>query len=185
MTPGLTNAISTVEYLRNMKNIEPEVLEKMHERRDNLEQKLRSGQLEVQVLFLKTELDEDFLTPDSIKIDRYSHLLEMLSDPTIDLEARVIPTLTRDDLKQAEATYALIYNASPTLYADAGIAYASQATQSFFELHILEINTDRVKEKTFQFQRLWSCAWSEQKSKQYIEQLVEKHSPQNREEKLG
>ncbi|MEM9594664.1 MAG: SIR2 family protein, partial [Acidobacteriota bacterium] len=174
VTPGLTNALATDAYLRQAP--QPEFASKsgvpasMLRRRDHLERRLREGTLEVRCLFLLQMLDAELATGDAVVYARYSHVLELVRDPEVDLELRLIPDLGAEDLKLREATYALILGASPRPEVDVALAYASQATTvEYPDLHMIEINTETVEERLFRFERMWAGAWSEQRTVAYIE----------------
>ena len=190
LTPTLTNSIATDEYLdvfcrskmkthrlipddeENARYIDYDIIPLMVERRNNLEEGLHKGRLEVKALFLKNELDKEFIEPHELTIERYRHLIGLLKDLTIDLEVRLIPDLISEQFEKYETGYALIYGDLPKPRVDVAIAYASQSTINYSQIHMIEINTETVKDRSFLFEQFWASAWSEQDSVAYIERLV-------------
>ncbi|MDX2078745.1 MAG: SIR2 family protein [bacterium] len=188
LTPTLTNAVTTHDELitSSRKGLEERftdnefinaVLESMVQRRDNIEQRLRDGELEVRVLFLQSELEKAFqVTGENLQktIKRYRYLLNLIALPNF--EVRLIPKLSKDALRDIySASYALIYNPTPDNdydEADITLAYASQATTNFFEIHIIQINTAEVKDRVYQFERFWASSLNEKQTVQYIQDLI-------------
>ena len=191
LTPKLTNAIATKDYLaidcrddlkgRYKSKIIESTHEAMAQRASNLERRLREEGLEVRVLFLEQELRKS-LDPANVEKDklgravgRYQYLLELTK--TTDLEVRVVPGLTSDDLKKQEASFALIFNKTDGLpTADVTIAYSSQATNDFPEIHMVQINTPEIWKHTFTFERLWAAAKNEEETNHLIRNLIDQVS---------
>ncbi len=88
---------------------------------------------------------------------------------------RLNPDLTAELLNREEASFALIYLTEPSPEADVVVAYTSQATSGFLEIYMIEVNTDYVKDKSFQFERYWARAWSEAKSLSYLKDLLRQY----------
>ncbi len=189
LTPTLTNAITKAEHLSTACRRELEerfghvpgyvdrILEVMAARGANLEERLYAGKLEVRVLFLEEVLRKDLdaaRSPEDLAItrDRYRYLLR-LSEET-DLEVRVIPGLGVDDLKlRYEATYAVIFNrAAGQPLADVTVAYAAQATNKGFEIHMVHINTTEARDRAYQFERFWAGALGEKATRRLIRELT-------------
>jgi hypothetical protein len=187
LTPNLTNAVTTAESLAVdcredlTGRYEPEVVEAilaaMRERASNLDRRLREEGLEVRVLCLETELRKA-LDPaqDRAKLSRtiarYQHLLDLTA--TTDTEVRVIPGLTSEDLKAREASFALIFNRNgEQSMADVTIAYSSQATNDFPEIHRVYINSPEIWRYTFTFERFWVAARNEAETESLLRSLLE------------
>ncbi len=181
LTPTLTNGIATDAHL-NEKCApnhagEAGVLEGMFLRRDNLLEGLHSGRLQVEILFLKEALDSDLADADDIVIDRYNSLLELIENTSLDVEVRLLPDLSQQDLDKNQATHALIYMAEPAPNVDAVVAYARQATVTeAVSVTMVEVNTDAVKDRSYQFDRYWASAWGEQRTALYIRERLEHFS---------
>jgi NAD-dependent SIR2 family protein deacetylase len=187
LTPTLTNAIDTHDHLpqNNRKTLENRyddpafintVLDLMQQRRDNFEVRSRAGGLVSRVLFLESKLREAFQSGNpALLIERYSYLLDLME--LENFEVRLIPQITEDQLRdQFEATYALIFSPSSDAnypQSDVTIAYASQATTNFFEIHIIQINSDETKDRVLQFERFWTNAYTEQETASIITRLIE------------
>lgn len=184
LTPKLTNAIATKEHLEiiaakelisqdyNKEDVETKIIPNMFARFHNLEKRLKEDDLEVRIMFLKSNLESDFKNPNDIVIKRYQHLLDMLDNPNYDVEVRLLEELFSDYLKKREASYAIIFNNVPKPNADVVIAYASQATTDYFKIHAIQQNTEEVEKKIIQFERYWASALSEQESRNYIEKIL-------------
>jgi hypothetical protein len=195
LTPKLTNALATPEHLAAdcreelAGRYEPEVLERvlavMGDRAANLEARLRDDALEVRVLFLETELRrsldpaaEPAIPQETMRrtVARYRHLLAL--DAETDLDFRLIPNWTAEQLKRREASFALIFNrpapeAGEPL-ADVTIAYSSQATNDFPEIHTVHINTQEIWRHAFVFERFWAAALDEPRSRRLVEDLIDR-----------
>ena len=178
INPTLTNALTTDEFLEQKVfpkyKDAPEVIRAMKARKQNLEDRLFRGELEVRALFLKESLDNDFTKPDLVIVNRYKYVVQLYKDTRNDIEVRIVSEVNAEFFKQYEATYAIIFSGLPRPFVDVAIAYASQATTDFFEIHMVEINTESTKEKSFQFEKVWSAAWGEQQTINYIEELISK-----------
>ncbi|HEX2643154.1 MAG TPA: SIR2 family protein [Thermoanaerobaculia bacterium] len=190
LTPSLTNAIATPDHLTLSCRMELEdrfghfpgavdrILEIMAARSANLEERLYQKDLEVRVLFLEETLrgDLDPARPAAARAvarERYRYLLRLAGET--DLEVRIIPDLTADDLKlRHEATYAVIFNrAAGQPLADVTVAYATQATRPGFEIHMVHINTAEARDRAYQFERFWAAALDEPRTRRRIEELIE------------
>jgi hypothetical protein len=177
LTPTLSNAIVNEKYLedlcRSQYPDEKEVVNCMYARRDNLEAGLRDGKFDVRALFLRKSVDNDLITNcTENNIERYRYLISMVRDYGLDLKFRLISDMTVEQTKEKEFSFALIYSEEPKPHVDVATAYATQASTDFFSIHMIEINTDRVKRNSFEFERLWASAWSEKNSLNYIEKLL-------------
>jgi SIR2-like domain len=191
LTPKLTNAIATVDYLevdcrdelkgRYKPKIIESTLKAMTQRASNLERRLQRDGLEVRILFLEQELrkslDQSSVHKDKLgrAVERYKHLLGLTK--ATDLEVRVVPGLTSDELKRREASFALIFNridGQPA--ADVTIAYSSQATNDFPEIHMVQINTPEIWQHTFTFEQFWAAAKNEEETSLLIQNLIDKVS---------
>jgi len=187
LTPTLTNAIATDVHIREVccselrskltepnqemeQYIDDKVIPAMFARRDNLLERLRGKGIEVRVLFLKDELDKSFTNPSKNTVERYKLLLGLIQSGK--LRVRLIPNLTTRQLREYEATYALIFSNEPKPEVDIAVAYASQATVNYFEIHMIQINTREVSEKVTKFERFWNSAWDEENSERYILDLI-------------
>lgn len=191
LTPKLTNAIATDAFLaqecrqgllqkiaygepdKYRQDVENYILPLMTQRRDNLYKRLYEGSLEVRVLFLSSEFDREMQKPTPNLKERYTELLNMLETPELDIEVRLLDGISEKELTN-QATFALIYAQAPKPTVDVATAYASQANLDLFQLHMVEINTEQVIQKTFLFEQYWASAWSEQVSKAYIKRWLEK-----------
>ncbi len=98
-------------------------------------------------------------------------LIQLFDDLDIDLEVRLLPNIKPEKLKAEGATFGLILGAFPKPNVDVSLAYASQATKNYFNIHLLEANTDTAQEKVYQFERYWASAISEQESELMIRQM--------------
>jgi hypothetical protein len=193
LTPSLTNAISTHHHLDVMCRKElsikfgndpiyvNQILASMALRSDNLNKRLYEDNLEIRILFLESELRKS-LDPKvqknrddfNVVIERYQYLLNLIEET--DMEVRVIPKLSNADLKSLhEASYALIFNqSSDETVADVTIAYASQATINYFEIHMIHINSTEVRDRTYQYERFWAAALNEKRTVLLIQELLER-----------
>jgi len=187
LTPRLTNAIASAEFLATdcceelEGRYDPEVIERtlsvMKSRAANIEKRLREEGLEVRILFLESELraslDPAAASGDKLAraVARYRRLLELIE--STDLEVRVIPGLSSEELKGNEASFALIFNrVDGQAAADVTIAYSSQANNDFPEIHMVLINTQEIWRHTFTFERLWAAARNEEATRRLIVELV-------------
>ncbi|MDZ4752740.1 MAG: SIR2 family protein [Flavobacteriales bacterium] len=189
LTPSLTNAITIEEELiatskqkleERFSDIEyiEAIIQSMTQRQQNLEARLVSGDLEVHVLFLETELSKAFdASGEQLRktIERYTYLLKLIAYPN--LEVRLIPRLTAQELRDNySASFAIIFNdtnSNEYPESDVTIAYASQATVNYFEIHIIQINTTEVRDRVYQFERFWNSAIAEKKTIQIIADLIQ------------
>lgn len=190
LTPSMTNAISTRQELIDSskeklkerfkdEDFIENIINVMDRRRANLENRLLNGELQVRVLFLESELKKAFehKTGDELRkiILRYEYLIELIKLPN--LQVRLITNIDQGTLKTLHnASYALIYNHDKTASsqeADITIAYASQATVNYFEIHIIQINTSEVKDRVYQFERFWAASMSETQTINTIRYYIE------------
>jgi SIR2-like domain len=194
LTPKLTNAIATEEYLAAecrdelAGRYEPEVIDRiiaaMQERATNLATRLRQDSLQARALFLESELRQSLDSSGAAgsaekrtrATARYRLLLAL--DEETGLEFRLIPALSADQLKRREASFALIFNRpdrdglSEPL-ADVMIAYSSQATNDFPEIHMVHINTQEIWRHMFVFERFWEAALSNAESRRIVRELID------------
>jgi SIR2-like protein len=188
LTPKLTNAIATPEFLaadccddlegRYDADVIVRILDAMKQRAANLERRLREERLEARVLFLERELRQslDPQTPDKARlaraVERYRYLLRLVE--TTDLEVRVISGLASEDLKRQEASFALLFNRNEAgSFADVTLAYSSQATNDFPEIHMVHINSPEIWRHTFTFEKLWAAARNEEETRALLSTAIE------------
>ena len=106
--------------------------------------------------------------PDEIAIEKCTSLLELIENTKLDIEVRLLPDLSQEGLDINRATHALIYMAKPTPNVDAVVAYARQATVTeAVSVTMVEVNTDAVKGRSYQFDKYWASAWGEQATAGY------------------
>ncbi len=188
LTPSLTNAVTTLESLEvsTRKGLQErytdklfvdKVMDKMLQRKENLEKRLDTGELNIRIIFLESELKNAFQTTDNElakTIQRYEYLLQLVNKPN--LEVRLLPHLTAQELRDIySASFALIFNETKNVEqpeSDVALAYASQATINYFEIHIIQINTSEVKDRVYQFERFWSSSLNEAATIQSIQALI-------------
>lgn len=189
LTPTLTNAVATASHIATACRRElaarsagdPQAVEEtlglMLARSANLVDRLRGGGLAVRVLFLESELRRalDPRRPAAdlaVAVERYGFLLQLAAETG--LAVRVIPELGAEDLKERyEATFALILNprqGEPT--ADVTVAFASQATKNYFEIHMLHTNDAEARDRLYQFERFWAAARGERETERLIRELI-------------
>ena len=178
-TPLLSNRFGTDEYLersarwwvdsRGAEQIETvsQVFDHMREIRNNLRDRILSGEVDVRHLFLESSLDADFSKPDAIISGRYRYLLDLID--THRLSVRILQGRLDKDLFR-KMSYALMFMPSNRLRGrcDIALAYASQVGSHDFRPNMIHVNTRQVDEAVARFARLWNCALDEEKSRGLI-----------------
>jgi len=188
LTPTLTNAVDidenitvnarkkmisklTSENRENMTQvIDEQVIPMMLERKKNLLERLDedADNLNIKILFMKEKMTADFDSPKAEKTERYKILRDLISKGRV--EVRLLSGVQEDQLKEDEASFALIFGNKPKPKVDVAVAFASQATAEFLDIHTIQINTQFVLDKVSLFERYWNSALGVEESKDLIEQ---------------
>ena len=109
-------------------------------------------------------------------VARYRRLLAFAAEA--DLEFRLIPAWTAEQLKRREASFALIFDrpaaGAGEPLADVTIAYSSQATNDFPEIHTVHVNTREIWRYSFVFERFWAAALDEPASRRLVRELTDR-----------
>jgi hypothetical protein len=188
-TPAPTNAISPSNYIQkhctttltklyessNFQSIGvnvdkdtwvDEVIEIMLLRSDTIMKKMKQG-AEVRVLCFKKQIKEDSKSENELIKNKYKYILEKIDDDRFDLELRMI---SHRKVKPDQHSYALISSPNET-NTDISMAYAAQASKGDSLLHVIERNTNFVKNNLVEFESYWARAVDENTTREYIRKL--------------
>lgn len=179
ITPGLTNALATPEYLEQVvpgtlagfrqsvsafESWRDEVSACMKMRMETLQRQAAAGR-EFRILCDRDETLRELAAGCPVTLARYRHVLAMLEDESLDVQLRFTG---QSEESVSLKSYASLIR-SNTRSSDVAVAYATQGTTPRYNTHVFEINTAFAAELLVTFEREWVRACPAAQARQLLQ----------------
>ncbi|MEM7276504.1 MAG: SIR2 family protein [Pseudomonadota bacterium] len=187
ITPTLMNALATEEYIdciaRDQLRAKYEpyfqpsewaqwlnaVVARMKDRISTIDSAIARG-TELRLICYLEKFQEEINQREPVVLTRYRKVLDYLDDDNADVEIRFLSV--QPSTRQSVTSYASLVRAHDT-GSDIGVAYATQATTTDFETHVIEKNTDFAESMLVLFEREWVRALNEATTRTIIKEALD------------